>query len=211
MKSEKNKINISAGSFYIVKTLMLVVCIICILLLVYIIGGLFYVGDRIDQGIVSENINPDEYFTNCQLIEPECLDVSCKHTSKCGSGHYVACRIYDCNDTYGIFTQDLNGVQKVNNKNKPDLDAVAKQIKDCNGTLDILDDKCVDGKEHLMVKITTDGICKIGGFSVFMEGESAKSNIFAVSEEGNYAITVASCGEVSKIKAVTENGISISF
>lgn len=194
------------------RTFMFLFCFIFILLLTYIVGSLLYTKDNYvsnEQQVV--RIDPDEYFKNCQLLEKECLDIDCKYYSRCGDGNYQACRIYDCNDTYGIFTEDLNNKQNVSNQPKPDMEAIIEQKNACAGSMQVLSKECVAGKEEIKVKITTQGECKIGGFAVIFDGAGTEPNTFKELGDNTYAITALACGNVTQIVPATPNGISLEF
>lgn len=185
-------------------------CLVFVLLITYIVGVLLYTKDSV-QPQADESINPDEYFSGCSLLEPVCLDIDCKYYTQCGDGDYNTCRIYDCGDTYGVFTEDAAGKQEANKQQKPDLNAVAAKKKDCMGTMKILSQECVEEKEQIKVKIATQGECKIGGFTVIFEESGAEPNDFMALGDGTYGITALSCGTVSRIVPATDSGISLEF
>jgi len=191
---------------------MFLFCFIFILLLTYIVGSLLYTKDNyVSTEQQQERIDPDEYFKNCQLLEKECLDVDCSYYSRCGDGNYQSCRIYDCDDTYGIFTEDMNGKQDVKNQDKPDMNAILEQKDACEGSMQIISKECVAGKEEIKVKVTTQGECKIGGFTVIFDGTKTKQNTFKELGNNTYAITAISCGNVTRVIPATPNGISLEF
>lgn len=193
------------------RTFVFSFCLIFALLLTYIVGALLYTRDSIEPRQVEGPMNFDEYFSNCSLLESECLDLDCKYYTQCGDGSYDICRVYDCGDTYGVFTENTDGKQEASKRKKPDLSAVAAKKKDCAGTMEILSQDCVEGKEQIKVKIATRGECKIGGFAVIFEGSGAESNDFTALADGTYAITALSCGTVSRIVPATDSGISLEF
>ncbi|MDD3006903.1 MAG: hypothetical protein PHX30_05000 [Candidatus Pacebacteria bacterium] len=190
---------------------MFIFCFIFILLLTYIVGALLYTRDNYLPQQTGESIDPDEYFKSCKLLEAKCLDIGCKYYSRCGDGNYDSCRIYDCGDTLGVFTENVKGKQDANWQAKPDLAAVAAKKEACAGTMEVLSQECVGGKEQIKVKIVTEGECKIGGFAVIYEGIGTEPNSFEALENSIYSITALSCGTVSRIVPATENGISLEF
>jgi len=193
------------------RTFVLLFCFIFALLLTYIVGALLYTRDSIESRQTGEPMNFDEYFSDCNLLESECLDLGCKYYAQCGDGNYDVCRVYDCGDTYGVFTEDAAGKQEESKRKKPDLSAVAAKKKDCAGTMEVLSQDCVEGKEQVKVKIATQGECKIGGFTVIFEESGAESNDFTALGDDTYAITALSCGAVSQIVPATDDGVSLEF
>jgi len=193
------------------RTFMFLFCFIFILLLTYIVGALLYSRDSFIAQEGEKRINPDEYFKNCQILEKDCLDIDCNYYTRCGDGNYNVCRVYDCGDTFGVFTEDLEGKQDTKNPPKPDMGAILAQKDSCKGTMDILSDVCVEGKEKIKVKIVTEGECKIGNFTVIFEGAGTKNSTFKEIGDSIYEITAIACGKVSKVVPATPNGISLEF
>lgn len=193
------------------RTFMFIFCFIFILLLVYIVGTLLYTKDNYLPQQTGETIDPDEYFKDCKLLEAKCLDVGCNYYSRCGDGNYDTCKIYDCGDTFGVFTENTDGKQDANRQQKPDMTAIAAKKVACAGKMDVLSQECVEGKEKIKVKIVTQGECKIGGFAVIYEGIGTEPNSFVALEDSTYEITALACGTVSRIVPATENGISLEF
>lgn len=191
------------------RTFLFLFCFVSILLLTYIVGSLLYLKDSFMMQEAS--IDPDEYFKNCQILEENCLDIGCNYYTSCGDGNYDMCRVYDCGDTLGVFTEDSEGKQNAENQAKPDTDAISTQRESCKGTMDILSDVCVKGEEKIKVKIATEGECKIGDFAVIFEEAGAKASTFEETGDNTYEITAIACGIVSKIVPATPNGISLEF
>lgn len=207
---------IKMGSFFgsrteFLRTFMFVFCFVFILLLTYIVGSLLYTKDSFIAQEGESRINPDEYFKDCQLLEKECLDIDCKYYTRCGDGIYKSCRVYDCDKEFGIYTEDMNGVQNTDKQSKPDMDAILAQKDACAGAMNIISDECVGNKEKIKVKITTAGECKIGLFTVNFEGLGTRDTDFVDLGDGTYEITAVTCGKVSKVVPATPNGISLEF
>lgn len=203
--------NLVGSKAEFLRTFMFIFCFIFILLLTYIVGSLLYTKDSFIAQEGENRINPDEYFKDCQILEKECLDIDCRYYTRCGDGNFKACRIYDCDKDYGVYTEDMNGVQKTDKKPKPNSDAIMAQKDACSGTMEILSDQCVDNKEKIKVKITPAGECEIGGFTVAFDGIGNKFNTFTDLGDNTYEITAISCGKLSKVVPATPDGISLQF
>lgn len=196
----------------LLRIFILIFCFILLLLLTYVVGILIY--DRDDEptgGEVVEVIDPDESFKDCQLIESKCLDISCNYYSRCGDGHYEACRIYDCGDKIGIYTEDADGKQNTQRQAKPDKAVIQERKQSCKGTMETLSDECVNGEEKVKVKIVTEGECEIVAFTVIFNEAQTKPNTFTALGDGTYEITATSCGNVTRIVPATKGGISLEF
>lgn len=196
----------------LLRVFILIFCFILLLLLAYVAGTLIYEkGDEPKGGKVAEVIDPDEFFKDCQLIESKCLDISCNYYSRCGDGRYEACRIYDCGDKLGVYTEDVDGKQNTERQAKPDKAVIQKRKQSCKGTMETLSDECVEGKEKIRVKIVTEGECEIVAFTVIFNEAQTKPNTFASLGDDTYEITATSCGNVTRIVPATKGGISLQF
>lgn len=213
MREKKNRLSgLIKNKTEFLRTFMFLFCFIFILLLTYIVGALLYTKDNFEPTQTgAERINPDEYFKDCSILEPKCLDIGCNYYSRCGDDNYDVCKIYDCGDTFGIYTENLENKQSATRQAKPDLNAVKVKKEACAGKMDILSQDCVEGKEQIKVKIVTGGECKIVNFAVVFEGARTESSSFVAAGDNTYAITALACGTVSRIVPSTENGISLEF
>ncbi|MDD3190427.1 MAG: hypothetical protein PHI66_01915 [Candidatus Pacebacteria bacterium] len=212
MKNKKGvKKNISIDGIYIARTLMLAVCVIFILLLVYIVGGLFLVRENI-VGPDNSSYQKDAYFSGCVLLEENCLDGDCNFYTLCGDGNYKVCKVYDCGDSHGVFTEDVDGAVDRKKRNKPDLKALDAKKEACQGSLAILEDKCIQGEEeNLKVKIVTEGECTITAFTLIYDIYGARATTFEDLGGGEYMILSDYCGVVSEIVPATGEGISLEL
>ena len=213
MREKKNRLGgLMKNKTESLRAFMFLFCFVFILLLTYIVGVLLYTRDNFEPTQTGEErINPDEYFKDCSILEPKCLDISCNYYSRCGDDNYDVCKIYDCADTFGVYTENLENKQAATRQAKTDFNAIKAKKESCVGKMDILSQECVEGKEQIKVKIVTEGECKIGGFAVVFEGAGTESNSFVAVEDNTYAITALACGTVSRIVPATENGISLEF
>jgi len=212
MKSEKEneKVISFKNKTELIRTFIFMLCFIFILLLVYVVGTLLYMRSSYQNGYTTEMAN-DEYFENCELLADVCTNIDCEYYSYCGDESYEVCRVYDCDDTYGIFTENGKGVVNTKNEPKPDIVAISEQKKACNGSMQLLSEDCVDGKDVLKVEIKTEGECEIGGFTVIYEKIGARNNEFTALGDGLYTVTADTCGDLVKITPATKNGISLNF
>lgn len=197
----------------LLRVFIFIFCFILLLLLAYVTGVLIYdnKSSGIEEGEMAEVIDPDESFKDCQLIESKCLDVACNYYSRCGDGHYEACRIYDCGDKIGVYTEDTEGKQNTERQAKPDKAAIQERKQSCKGVMETLSDKCVNGEEKIRVKIVTEGECEIVAFAVIFNEAQTKSNTFMPLGDNTYEITATSCGKVTRIVPATKGGVSLEF
>jgi len=204
----------------LLKMFMFIFCLIFILLLTYLVGTLAMLGrdaanqvNQPNQSDRSDENDPDIYFGGCELVEAECLDiVICGLKVYCGDKNYAECRIYDCGDSYGIFTREIeSGVFEFKNTPKPDIGNILEKKDQCVGTLEVLSEKCVEGKTEIEVRIATKGECEIESFNLKYEGTGMEKGTFAISEEGIYIISAKGCGEVNKIVPIGKGGIILDF
>lgn len=192
-----------------VRNFMFMLCLVFAILLTYIVGGLLLSKDSfsgVQQDAVQE---ADAYFSGCQILQENCMDSSCNLYDLCGGGSLNMCRIYDCTDTYGVFAQDVNGETKAKNEQKNDNKSVRAKKQACGASMQVLSQKCADGKMEAKVKLTPKGECKIGGFNVVYEGVGPQPNSFASLGDNTYSITVDKCGQISQIIPQTEDGIAL--
>lgn len=205
----KNGGSILANKTELIKMFMFILCLVFVLLLVYIVGGLllnrnsFY---NANDKIASE---ADAYFKDCSILEGNCTDTDCGFYSLC-DGHKT-CRIYDCGKEYGVYAIDIKDKLNAKKVAKPDMEAIEAKKAACKGSMEILEQNCVDGKTKLKAKITTKGECKIDQFTLYYEGIGAQSGTFSSAEGGIYEITSNICGQLSSIVPAAEGGIALEF
>ncbi len=198
----------------LLRVFIFIFCFLLVLLLAYVIGTLIYSKDAQvteESGSAAEVIDPDKYFKDCQLIQAKCLDIGCNYYPRCGDGHYEACRIYDCGDEIGVYTEDAEGKQNTERQAKPDKAAIEARKESCKGTMETLSDECVNGEEKIKVKIATEGKCEIVAFTLIFNEVQTKSNTFLSLGGGVYEITANSCGNVTQIIPATKGGVSLQF
>lgn len=196
-----------------IRTFMFLLCLIFILLLTYIVGVLILSKDSILSGDTSDS---DVYFKDCKILEKKCADVDCAFYSWCGGGDYKVCRIYDCGNKYGVFTVDTNNSVNTKREDKIDTKAFEAKKEACSGNMQVLEQKCEEGKMQIKVKLTTKGECKVGNFTLLYEkdnntGGGAQSTTFTALEDGTYQLTANTCGTVAAIIPSTEDGIALEF
>lgn len=212
MKNKNEKLDFLNGKTKTIRTFMFLLCFIFVLLLTYVVGTLLYLRNDFSGESTSTEINPDEYFKDCTLLSSKCVDETCRYYTQCGDQSYQDCRVYDCSNTYGVYTLDLEGKGHVNNDNpKPNLDVVKAQKEACQGDLSVLGEECVNGQTRLQVKIATAGDCQIGGFTLLFENMGAIAPDFVARGDGTYDITANSCGKLTTITPKTTGGISLEL
>lgn len=193
------------------RMLIFSLCMISLALLVYTAGTLFLARDNHDILPKSATEDSDVYFQDCKLLEKDCKDTSCNMYIWCGDGDHKVCRIYDCADTYGVFTTDLQDKIKTERKAKPDIEALQAQKDNCSGSIRRLEEKCVDEKMQVKVKLETKGKCEINTFALIYKDAGAQPNQFSAVGENTYLITAYGCGTVEQIIPGTKEGIALDF
>jgi len=190
---------------------MFLLCSIFILLLLYIVGVLIMMRGNFNVLQKNAALDSDAYFADCKLLEKDCNDTSCNLYTWCGDGDHSVCRIYDCGNNYGIFTKDLNNKIKTERKAKPDMKALDAQKDACSGSMQILQQDCVEGKMQVKVKLNTKGECKINTFALIYKDAGAQPNEFVSLGGDTYQITAYSCGTIDEIVPGTKDGIALDF
>jgi len=198
---------------------------IVIILLFYIVGVLIQMDKNCDdkESDISkiEAVDSKEkakftlYFPECDLLNSKCLDTDCDQYFLCSGKEYSRCEIYDCGEEFGIGTEDKDGEFDISRKAKYNKEKIIEIKNRCNGTAEIIESDCVDGKLEIAAKVVTSGDCAIEGFLVGYgnqeNGEkiSFKPAKFSNVGGGLYSVSVGSCGDVAEIIAIGENGVSI--
>lgn len=156
------------------------------------------------------SLDSDSYFKDCKVLMENCTDVNCTFYNSC-DGMQPECRIYDCGKEYGIFIKKADGKIETKTEAKPDVNAIAAEKDSCSGTMQIIEQKCVDNKFQAKIKLTTKGECKIGSFGVTMSEYGNVSSGFERQEDGTYVVTSDRCGTTTRIVPVTEDGMGLEF
>jgi hypothetical protein len=211
MKNKKDRLQFLKGKTKPVRTFIILLFVIFLLLLTYLVGSLLYMRNGLGGQGSSADIDPDEYFKDCTLLNGQCTDASCDKYSYCGDDSFQACRVYDCQDTYGVYTADLDGQGHIKNEPKPNMNQVLSEKDACSGDLQVLSQDCVNGSMQIKVKISTKGECKIGGFTLAFAETGTRANDFTAAGDGTYLVTADSCGTVSTITPQTEDGIALEL
>lgn len=210
MKNKNEKVAMLKRNAGPLKTFMYLLCVIFIVLLVYIVGGLMFLSDELSGGR-GNAVSQSEYFKDCEVLEDSCIDITCRHYTRCGDEAFQACTIYDCGREYGIYVEDFEGKSKMRKEAKPDLDAVKAKKEACQGNIYVLSQDCLNGKTEIKARIETVGECEIGGFNVIFEDAGVRVSDFTASGDGTYSITSNYCGKISSLTAKTRDGISLDL
>jgi hypothetical protein len=117
--------------------------------------------------------------------------------------------VYDCDDSYGIFSKDTEGKIATKNETKPDQEAIAQEVAACSGSMELLNTQCVEGQKLIAVKLETAGQCPIGDFAL-VYGNEGTGHQFIQQEDGSYLIKATTCDEVTNHPASVD-GISIEL
>ncbi|HEY5137814.1 MAG TPA: hypothetical protein VIJ25_00630, partial [Methylococcales bacterium] len=171
------------------------------------------IGTRIFPDNSSDNnatLDSDVYFKDCTILKENCTDVSCIFYNSC-DGVQKACTIYDCGTEYGIYIKHSDDKIETKKEAKPDAGAIAIQEDNCKGSMEILEQDCINNKFQAKVKITTKGECKIGSFVLSLQEYGNVQNASEPLGDGVYEVTADRCGTAIKIGPVTENGMFLEF
>lgn len=184
---------------------------IFLLLLAYVAASLFFNNSKVlDGNRDSAALDPAIQFKDCTMLQEACANASdCSFFSLCGDGSNKVCKIYDCGETYGIFTQDNEDKPYLQRKPKYDKNAVQAKKDACGKSMQLVDQKCIDGKMQIMVKLAPEGECKIGAFTILFEETGAQMSSFTELQGHNYSIAADTCGKITGIIPRTEEGIAI--
>lgn len=158
----------------------------------------------------SENEEVDP-FKDCSMLEENCMDTSCTFYSSCGKNGWQSCKVYDCGNDYGIYSVGENGDVEIKKEAKLDNKAIEAEKEACKGTMEILEQNCVDNKYQAKVKLTTKNGCEIGSFFIFDENDQPQPNSFISADDNTYIITADSCLKITDIIPASVNGIALEF
>ncbi|MDD3006911.1 MAG: hypothetical protein PHX30_05040 [Candidatus Pacebacteria bacterium] len=188
-----------------VRIFMLLLFSIFILFIVYIAATFIFVKNSSNEGT-----NSDDYFKGCSILEENCTDISCVFYNSC-NGVQKECKIYDCGNEYGIFIKNFDDKIEKKKEAKPDTDAIAAEVDNCKGTMQILDQGCVDNGFQAKVQLTTKGECNVGAFVLTLQEYGNVQNEFESLGGGVYVVTSDRCGRAMKIGPVTVDGMYLEF
>lgn len=207
---KKDNIADKGHSLFAIK-LIFFLSVIFLSLLAYVLASLFFNDSKAPENNQdSVVVEPAIQFKDCTILREACSNASdCSYFSLCGDGSYKICKIYDCGETYGVFTQDSEDKPVLQRKLKYDMNVIQAKKDACGNGLQIVEQKCVDGKMQVMVKLSPKGDCKIGIFTLLFEGTGAQPNSFTELQDHNYSITADTCGKITGIIPRTEEGIAI--
>jgi nitrate reductase NapE component len=194
-----------------IRTFMFLLCAIFILLLICLVGGLYLSSkNRSFVNAPIKTIDFDSHFPGCKLLDENCLDENCSDYLYCSDKKYKTCKVYDCKDSFGVGTEDAQGKVDFRKVMKPSTEKIMKKISDCQGDLQLVEKKCVDGKNEIRVKVGVSGSCLVSNFRVFYKDTGMRPSSFVSSGENEFLITSNGCNDLDKITAVGEGGINIS-
>lgn len=177
-------------------------------LFVLLVTGLLFRNTLLND----KKLKADLHFRGCDILAENCTDVvSCGLNVYCGDGRFNDCRVYDCGNSYGIFTEDVEGKIEFKNDTKADAN-IENSIRDsCTGKMEILSSACVGQKTEIKVKLTTKGKCEIEEFSIVDKNVGSVPNTFIIEEDGTYSITAGICVEIAEIIPAAKGGIGIDL
>lgn len=203
---------------------VLAVCLIVLLLagIIFLVGFIYkpnpvILENKQDDAVTTNNKQDDAtsslsiFFDDCKPLQENCTSgTDCISASICGEGIYETCEIYDCGDTYGVYTKSGGGSVNTYKQAKADKNITQSEPKVCKAlTVETLQQKCVDNKMQLKVKLTTEGECKISDFIILYDSKENQPNTFVSLGDNVYLIEVETCGGLTDITPRTEGGIPI--
>jgi len=218
---------ISGGSHirYVIKpTLAIVIVVLCFAGIVFLVYSNSKISPAIlenkqeDATVTSEDEQDDvlmaggSSFADCKPLQENCTSgTDCISSSICGEGIYETCEIYDCGDTYGVYTQSGGGSVNIYKQAKADKNIAQPKQEVCKGlAVEALEQKCTDNKMQVKVKLTTEGECKIDDFIVLYDNSKENQpNTFVSLGKDMYSIEVKTCGRMTDIIPRTEGGVPI--
>lgn len=191
---------------------------VLMLLFLCVVGALFqaYISSpEKENNVPAKTVDLDSetkfasYFPGCNLMNGECLNSNCDQYFLCSDGKYISCEVYDCGEEFGVGTMDENKKIDTFRKIKDEREKLKEIKNECQGTVEILENQCLD--ENLIVKarVSTAGDCKISGF--FVSYGEQKKPVLKFSNLGSelYAVSVSGCNDISQLIAIGKNGIII--
>ncbi|MEA1937264.1 MAG: hypothetical protein U9N04_04105 [Patescibacteria group bacterium] len=110
----------------------------------------------------------------------------------------------DCVIENGICLYTLKGGNPA-----PDYEKI-REIKDrCKGFLEIMDEKCVDGKLEMKVKVSTAGDCFVVSFIANYADNKKKIAEFSSLGDDVYLVVLNNCDKIEKLIVSGEGGFTI--
>ena len=202
-REPKNKNKLALIAFYLI-------FLFIILSLVYRAAVLYYSPEEVSQTTERGEVDPDKHFEGCDLKFENCLgDTGCNLYLFCNDQEYETCRIYDCGNYYGIAKRVTGDEMFFVEETKPDSAKVLEKKAECKGTLEILENDCVNGKTEILSSVVTNGECKVNNFMVYFKEVGLRPIEFSSVENEQYLITANYCGDLDKVVAVGRGGVSI--
>lgn len=202
---------------------VLAVCIIVLLLagIIFLVGFIYKPNSVIPENKQDDVVTTDNkqdnatsslstFFDGCKPLQENCSSgTDCISASICGEGVYETCEIYDCGDTYGVYTLSATGgasyKQAKTDKSMAQSEPVACKVL----MLEALEQECVDNKLQIKVKLNTQGECKVNDFVVLYDGKENQPNTFVSLGNNVYSIEVSTCGDISDIVPRSAGGVPL--
>ena len=111
----------------------------------------------------------------------------------------------DCVMENGICLYSLKGGSPA-----PDYKKIEETKDKCKGSLEITDEKCVDGKLEMKVKVSTAGECPIVSFIANYADNKKKIAEFSSLGDNVYSVVLDNCNKVEKLIVSGEGGFMIN-
>lgn len=147
-------------------------------------------------------------FNDCKVIASSCNnDSSCQYSNFCNFAEgYANCRVYDCEEKYGVEINTSNGKLLTKSYDKPDVDEEKNINAACEGTVKITSDKCEKNTTRkITAKVATSGECNIEAFMYQQNGNWMPATVVS-SANSAYALEIPSCSPLTSVNAIGAGG-----
>ena len=157
---------------------------------------------------VLKKLVPDYYIFELPI---DSLDPEFYYTYKSdGQSYELVARLENLEDEEcvvenGICLYSLSGGSPA-----PDYKKVEETKDKCKGSLEIMDEKCVDGNLEMRVKVSTVGDCPIVSFIANYADNKKKIAEFSSLGNNVYLVVLDNCNKVEKLIVSGEGGFTIN-
>lgn len=185
------------------KNKKIIITVLILILLVLVAGAVIVLKYSGEDGKRSE-ID----FSTCSVLKDSCSDKSCDLFYLCNEQEVKSCKIYDCQENYGVEATNGIGVTEKKYHEKFNKEQAEMDIKECGGRLAVIEKgECRDGAEEIIVQVLTGESCDITGFTSKVDGQDKMVQSQKVDD--GYKLRINKCGEVTEITAIGEGGVQI--
>jgi hypothetical protein len=153
---------------------------------------------------------PAGQFADCKLLANNCSGDVCQYYSLCQSAspEWKNCKVYDCDSSYGIEITSKKDDFISKTYNKVNVEEAKENISACQGTIQVVGNKCEKNNSKIEIKAETSGNCDAEAFVYEQYGEW-KPALFESLQDSSYILTIPSCDQIVAIKVIGKSGILI--